>query len=130
MGIGRTFVEAYRKAERSRELDGEERWQLPPTAHPWFHAEIAREPGWLDLDAAVADDFLRYKRAGLADGAIGREEVVRATRRSCGVRPSYRRVGSCAGEVEAASAYSYSTSGPADDAPPSGSQARVATPRP
>src|ERR671930_1185718 len=78
MGIGRTFVEAYRKAERSRELDSEERWELPGSAHPWFHAELAREPGWLDLDAAVADDFLRYKRSGLADGDIGREEVVRA----------------------------------------------------
>ena len=125
MGIGRTFVEAYRKAERSRELDSEERWELPASAHPWFHAELAREPGWLDLDAAVADDFLRYKRAGLADGDIGPEEVVRAKRRSCGVRPSYRRVDSCAGEVEAASTYYYSTYGEADEAPPAGSKPRV-----
>jgi carbamoyl-phosphate synthase large subunit len=125
MGIGRTFVEAYRKAERSRELDSEGRWELPASAHPWFHAELAREPGWLDLDAAVADDFLRYKRAGLADGDIGPEEVVRAKRRSCGVRPSYRRVDSCAGEVEAASTYYYSTYGEADEAPPAGSKPRV-----
>ncbi len=125
MGIGRTFIEAYRKAERSRELDGDERWQLPASAHQWFHAELAREPGWLDLDAAVADDFLRYKRAGLADGDIGREEVVRARRRSCGVRPSYRRVDSCGGEVEAASTYYYSTYGEADEAPPPGTKPRV-----
>ncbi|HSC72707.1 MAG TPA: carbamoyl-phosphate synthase large subunit [Gaiellaceae bacterium] len=125
MGIGRTFVEAYRKAERSRELDTEERWQLPATAHPWFHAELAREPGWLDLDAAVVDDFLRYKRAGLADGDIGREPVVRERRRSWGVRPSYRRVDSCAGEVEAASTYYYSTYGEADEAPPAGDKPRV-----
>jgi carbamoyl-phosphate synthase large subunit len=125
MGIGRTFIEAYRKAERSRELDGEGRWQLPASAHPWFHAELAREPGWLDLDAAVADDFLRYKRAGLADGDIGPEEVVRARRRSCGVRPSYRRVDSCAGEVEAASTYYYSTYGEADEAPPAWTKPRV-----
>src|SRR5690242_13599260 len=90
MGIGRTFLEAYRKAERSRELEGEGRWELPESAHPWFHAELAREPGWLDLDAAVGDDFLRYKRAGLADGDIGPEQVVRAKRRACGVLPSYR----------------------------------------
>ncbi len=126
MGIGRTFVEAYRKAERSRELDTEERWQLPASAHPWFHAELAREPGWLDLDAAVADDFLRHKRAGLADGDIGREPVVRERRRSWGVRPSYRRVDSCAGEVEAASTYYYSTYGEADEAPPAGAKPRVA----
>jgi carbamoyl-phosphate synthase large subunit len=125
MGIGRTFVEAYRKAERSRELDSEDRWELPASAHPWFHAELAREPGWLDLDAAVADDFLRYKRAGLADGDIGPEEVVRAKRRSCGVRPSYRRVDSCAGEVEAASTYYYSTYGEADEAPPAGAKPRI-----
>src|SRR4051795_6193928 len=125
MGIGRTFIEAYRKAERSRELDGDGRWDLPEAAHPWFHAELAREPGWLDLDAAVADDFLRYKRAGLADGDMGSEEVVRAKRRSCGVRPSYRRVDSCAGEVQAASTYYYSTYGEADEAPPSGEKPRV-----
>ena len=125
MGIGRTFVEAYRKAERSRELDTEERWELPASAHPWFHAELAREPGWLDLDAAVADDFLRYKRAGLADGDIGAEQVVRAKRRSCGIKPAYRRVDSCAGEVEAASTYYYSTWGEADEAPPRATEPRV-----
>ncbi len=125
MGIGRTFVEAYRKAERSRELEREERWELPASAHPWFHEELARDPGWLDLDAAVADDFLRYKRAGLADGDIGPEAVVRAKRRSCGVRPSFRRVDSCAGEVEAASTYYYSTYGEADEAPPRGTKPRV-----
>ena len=125
MGIGRTFIEAYRKAERSRELDGGGRWELPDAAHPWFHAELAREPGWLDLDAAVADDFLRYKRAGLADGDIGPEHVVRAKRRSWGVQPAYRRVDSCAGEVEAASTYYYSTYGEVDEAPPLGSKPRV-----
>jgi carbamoyl-phosphate synthase large subunit len=125
MGIGRTFVEAYRKAERSRELDTEERWELPATAHPWFHQELAREPGWLDLDAAVADDFLRYKRAGLADGDIGPDQVVRAKRRSCGVRAAFRRVDSCAGEVAAASTYYYSTYGEADEAPPRGDKPRV-----
>jgi carbamoyl-phosphate synthase large subunit len=98
---------------------------LPASAHPWFHAELAREPGWLDLDAAVADDFLRYKRAGIADGDIGREEVVRQKRRGWGVRPAYRRVDSCGGEVEAASTYYYSTWGEADEAPPLGEQPRV-----
>jgi carbamoyl-phosphate synthase large subunit len=127
MGIGRTFVEAYRKAERSRELDNDVRWELPASAHPWFHEELAREPGWLDLDAAVADDFLRYKRAGLADGDIGRDQVVRAKRRSWGVRPCFRRVDSCAGEVEAASTYYYSTYGEADEWPtaPSYTKPRV-----
>src|SRR5213595_4074367 len=40
MGIGRTFTEAFHKAHRSRELETGERWQLPTSAHPWFHAEL------------------------------------------------------------------------------------------
>jgi carbamoyl-phosphate synthase large subunit len=130
MGIGRTFVEAFRKAERSRELDGNEPWQLPESAHAWFHVELAGELGELSLDDLVADDFLRLKRAGWSDAdtavACGTgEEAVRAKRRSWGVRPVYRRVDSCAGEVEAASAYYYSTWGEADEAPPRRDKPRV-----
>jgi carbamoyl-phosphate synthase large subunit len=121
MGIGRTFAEAFRKAERSRELDAPERWALPDGAHPWFHAELARaEVTWASVDDLVADDWLKLKRFGLSDAEIaGRcdtsEEIVRARRRSCGVRPVFRRVDSCAGEVEAASTYCYSTWGEADE---------------
>jgi len=122
----KSVVEAYRKAERSRELERDERWQLPPIAHPWFHAELARRPEVGSLDHLVADDFLRLKREGLADAELGPDEdAVRARRRSCGVRPSYRRVDSCAGEVEAASTYYYSTYGEADEAPPMGVKPRV-----
>ena len=46
------------------------------------------------------------------------EETARARRRSCGVRPAYRRVDSCAGEVEAGSNYLYSTWGERDEAAP------------
>ena len=130
MGIGRTLVEAFRKARRSRELDGEEIWQLAESAHPWFAVELASELGELKLGDLVADDFLRIKRAGFSDADIGAkcgatEEAVRAKRRACGVRPAYRRVDSCAGEVEAASTYYYSTWGEADEAPPHGEKPRV-----
>ncbi|HEX9380624.1 MAG TPA: carbamoyl-phosphate synthase large subunit [Gaiellaceae bacterium] len=130
MGIGRTFVEAFRKAERSRELDTEERWPLPETAHPWFHAELAEERDALSLDALVADDFLRLKRAGRSDADIATtcqtsEETVRARRRSWGVQSVFRRVDSCAGEVEAASTYYYSTWGELDEAPPTAGKPRV-----
>jgi carbamoyl-phosphate synthase large subunit len=123
MGIGRTFVEAYRKALRSRELDVADAWALPEGAHPWFHAELARtEVTWSSADDLVADDWVKLKRQGLSDAAIAKwcdttEDVVRARRRSCGVRPAYRRVDSCAGEVEAASTYYYSTWGEADEWP-------------
>jgi carbamoyl-phosphate synthase large subunit len=130
MGIGRTFIEAFRKARRSRELDGEEIWQLADSAHPWFAVELAGELDQLSLDDLVADDFLRIKRAGFSDADIASkcgatEDDVRARRRAWGVRPSYRRVDSCAGEVEAASTYYYSTWGEADEAPPDGKKPRV-----
>ncbi|TML93876.1 MAG: carbamoyl-phosphate synthase large subunit [Actinobacteria bacterium] len=130
MGIGRTFVEAFRKAQRSRELDGRETWALDESAHPWFQGELARELDVGGLDDLVADDFLRLKREGWSDAEIGArsaatEDDVRARRRSCGVRPVYRRVDSCAGEVEAASTYYYSTWGEADEAPPRGNAPRV-----
>jgi carbamoyl-phosphate synthase large subunit len=131
MGIGRTFVEAYRKAERSRELDGGGHWPLPEDAHPWFYAELDATPTELaSLDDLVADDFLRLKRAGLSDGDISEqcgatEETVRSKRRAWGVRPAYRRVDSCAGEVEAASTYYYSTWGEADELPPRSYKPRV-----
>jgi carbamoyl-phosphate synthase large subunit len=130
MGIGRTFIEAFRKARRSRELDGEEIWQLADSAHPWFAVELASELDELSLGDLVADDFLRIKRAGFSDADIAlrcgaTEGDVRARRRAWGVRPSYRRVDSCAGEVEAASTYYYSTWGEADEAPPHGEKPRV-----
>jgi len=130
MGIGRTFLEAFRKARRSRELDGGETWELEESAHPWFHTELANELDELSLDDLVADDFLRLKRSGWSDAEIAAassasEDAVRARRRACGVRPSYRRVDSCAGEVEAASSYYYSTWGEADEAPPHGEKPRV-----
>ncbi len=132
MGIGRTFIEAFRKARRSRELDGEEIWQLDGNAHPWFAVELAGELDELRLEDLVADDFVRIKRAGFSDVDIAlrcgaSEEDVRAKRRAWGVRPAYRRVDSCAGEVEAASTYYYSTWGEADEAPPHGEKPRVSS---
>jgi carbamoyl-phosphate synthase large subunit len=140
MGIGRTFAEAFMKAMRSRELDAGAAtpWPaleaLPAGVHPWFRAELdrvaealARVDGVHDL---VADDWLALKRLGISDAQVAAqcgvtEDVVRGCRRSWGVRPSYRRVDSCAAEVEAASNYFYSTWGEADEAPPHGEQPRV-----
>jgi carbamoyl-phosphate synthase large subunit len=127
MGIGRSFSEAFLKAQRARELD--DGWE-PRNLHPWFETELEHARQALgsvtSLDSLVADDWLRLKRAGWSDAAIAEhcntsEATVRAKRRSWGVRPAYRRVDSCAGEVEAASTYYYSTWGEADEAPaPSG----------
>jgi carbamoyl-phosphate synthase large subunit len=132
MGIGRTFAEALAKALRSRELDGGAvtPWpsleELPEGLHPWFRGELERlRIGRLNLSDLVADDWLRLKRLGHSDAAVAAacgasEEQARAARRAWGVRPTYRRVDSCAAEVEAASNYFYSTWGEADESPPAG----------
>jgi carbamoyl-phosphate synthase large subunit len=131
MGIGRTFAEAFAKARRSREIDDD--WR-PDNLHPWFHAELNRVETALahlrSVNDLVAEDFVRLKRLGLADEDIAgaceaTEDEVRARRRSCGVKPVYRRVDSCAGEVEAASSYYYSTWAEADEATPDGDKPRV-----
>ncbi len=133
MGIGRTFGEAFSKALRSRELDGGAvtPWaslgEPPEGLHPWFRAELERlrlEP--MNLSDLVADDWLRLKRLGHSDAAIAKacgvsEEQARAARRSWGVRPAYRRVDSCAAEVEAGSNYLYSTWGEASECRPTAS---------
>jgi carbamoyl-phosphate synthase large subunit len=124
MGIGRTFAEAFLKARRSRETD--DAWE-PANLHPWFVHEIERVTAALDsvrcLDDLVADDWVRLKRFGLSDAEIAAsceltEDEARARRLAQGVRPVYRRVDSCAGEVAAESNYLYSTWGEADERPP------------
>ncbi|MFL5936565.1 MAG: carbamoyl-phosphate synthase large subunit, partial [Gaiellaceae bacterium] len=140
MGIGRTFAEAFLKAHRSRELDqgAATPWQLladvPEDVHPFFQRELDQIRDALagvgDVESLVADDLVRLKRQGLSDADIAAaagtsETSVRQQRHDCGVRPSYRRVDSCAGEVEAASNYYSSTWGEIDEAAPTGERPRV-----
>jgi carbamoyl-phosphate synthase large subunit len=124
MGIGRTFAEAFLKARRSRESD--EPWE-PANLHPWFRAELDRierqAAGRASAGALVADDWLAAKRQGFSDAELAAslatsEENVRRQRRFWGVKPSYRYVDSCAGEVAARSNYLYSTYGEQDDGVP------------
>src|SRR5262249_13814049 len=113
MGIGRTFAEAFLKAYRSRELDtgAATPWQtladVPGEVQPFFERELARIrdalDGIHDVESLASGDWLRLKRLGLSDAEIAAaagsgEAAVRLRRRDCGVRPSYRRVDSCAGE--------------------------------
>jgi carbamoyl-phosphate synthase large subunit len=139
MGIGRTFSEAFLKASRSRELDAgaQTPWaslDMPVGVHPWFQGEIERLQQVLSsithVDDLVSDDWIRLKRAGISDAEIAArcetsEEIVRAKRRGWGIRPAYRRVDSCAAEVEANSNYFYSTWGEQDEAAPDGDAPRV-----
>jgi carbamoyl-phosphate synthase large subunit len=143
MGIGRSFGEAFLKAMRSREPDSlaVTPWagldDIPDGVHPWFRAEIEHITSELagvtagaPLEELTHEDWLRLKRRGLSDADVAtaadrREYEVRVLRRRAGVTPSYRRVDSCAGEVEAASNYYYSTWGEADEEPPPATRPRV-----
>ncbi|HLG07181.1 MAG TPA: carbamoyl-phosphate synthase large subunit [Gaiellaceae bacterium] len=131
MGIGRTFTEAFLKAHGSRELEAgvPTPWatldHLPEGLHPWFRAELERARAEL-----ASGDLLRAKRAGWGDDSIGATlgltgAEVRRRRREAGLRPAFRRVDSCAGEVEAASNYFYSTWGEEDEALPASGKPRV-----
>jgi carbamoyl-phosphate synthase large subunit len=138
MGIGRTFGEAFLKAMRSRELDAGSAtpWSdlsaLPEGVHPWFRQQLdearaALSRGRTDRALTGGDGeaaaILDLKRAGWSDADIAhnwgaREESIRARRHELGIRPAYRRVDSCAAEVEARSNYLYSTWGEDDEEPP------------
>ncbi len=133
MGIGRTFAEALLKAHGSRELErgAPTPWpsladaDLPDGLHPWFRNEIARAR--VELESG---DIARAKRAGWGDDTLGETlgvsgAEVRRRRHEQGIRPVFRRVDSCAGEVAAASNYFYSTWGEEDEAPPTGTKPRV-----
>jgi carbamoyl-phosphate synthase large subunit len=133
MGIGRTFTEAFLKAFGSRELEpgSPTPWSslddadLPEGLHPWFLDQIAHARAEL-----ASGDVVRAKRAGWGDDTLGSElgidgAEVRRRRHAEGIRPVFRRVDSCAGEVEAASNYFYSTWGEEDEALPSGGRPRV-----
>ena len=131
MGIGRTFTEAYLKAFGSRELEAglptpwPSLFEMPDDVHPWFHGQLAAA-----IEALNSGDMLRAKRAGWGDDTLGSVlglsgAEVRRLRKEQGIVPSYRRVDSCAGEVEAGSNYYYSTWGEEDEAPPATGKPRV-----
>ncbi|MBM2821567.1 MAG: carbamoyl-phosphate synthase, large subunit [Thermoleophilia bacterium] len=131
MGIGRTFSEAFLKAHGSRELErgAPTPWasldDLPEGLHPWFRAELDRARAEL-----ASGDLLRAKRAGWGDDTIGEAlgltgSEVRQLRHERGVLPAFRRVDSCAGEVDAQSNYFYSTWGEEDETLPASEKPRV-----
>jgi carbamoyl-phosphate synthase large subunit len=133
MGIGRTFSEALLKAYGARELDSgaSAPWpslddeQLPDELHPWFREQIARAH-----EELASRNLMRAKRAGWSDDAVGAAwgtsgDEIRRLRHEQDLRPVYRRVDSCAGEVQAASNYFYSTWGEQEEAPPTSGSPRV-----
>jgi carbamoyl-phosphate synthase large subunit len=136
MGIGRTFSEAFLKAMRSREIPGgtPTPWasldEIPDGVHPWFRQQLEQARQRLGsltqkrpVESLAEHELIALKADGWSDAAIAEavgctEDVVRIARWAKGVRPAYRRVDSCAAEVEARSNYLYSTWGEVDEDPP------------
>ena len=97
---------------------------------PWFLREIeeivvleGRLRGF-PVDRLPEDLLEKAKRAGFADNQIavfcsGTEAEVAARRESLGLRPSYKRVDTCAGEFEAETPYLYGTWESCSEAEPS-----------
>ena len=133
MGIGRTFGEAFLKARRSRELDAAPTPGTLPERRR-THGSGPSSSGSMrrvdHLDDLVADDWVRLKRLGLSDAAIGAHAG--RPRRSHGRRgaagASGRRTGASTPappRSRPSSNYYYSTWGEADEAPPDGTKPRV-----
>ena len=136
MGIGRTFGEAFLKARRSRELDGRRRLgsargRASVVPAPSSSGSRPRPCTW-----TISSRTTGCGSSGSASRTRRSRPAPERPRSSCGrsgagwgVRPAYRRVDSCAAEVEAGSNYFYSTWGEADEARPDGLEAAGRHPR-
>ncbi len=97
---------------------------------PWFLHQIRalvdaeRETAAAGLAGLDRVRLLELKRQGFSDARLARllgtdEAAVRALRHAFGLRPSYKRVDSCAAEFATDTAYLYSTYGEECEAEPS-----------
>ena len=101
--------------------------------NPWFLIAIEKiitlEKSLVEenknLDTLTKESLLHLKRAGFSDARLASllrcsEEAIRHKRiHDFNLRPSYKRVDTCAGEFATATAYLYSTYEPFDEAKPS-----------
>jgi carbamoyl-phosphate synthase large subunit len=104
---------------RLRDGESPDALSAESSIHPWFCHELARRVGF-EEDAAArglarldAEALRLLKHEGVSDARIARvcrcgEEEVRARRVELGVRPVFKTVDSCGGEV-AAETYLYSS---------------------
>nr|VFK44783.1 MAG: carbamoyl-phosphate synthase large subunit [Candidatus Kentron sp. TC] len=97
---------------------------------PWFLSQIAEiveaEQGLSDMELGEIDRdaLFALKRQGFSDSRLATllsttEIDVRNRRRRLGIRPTYKRVDSCAAEFDSVTAYLYSTYEEACEANPS-----------
>ena len=105
---------------RLREGEEADALSQESSVHPWFCHELARRVARED-DAAArglagldAEALRLLKHEGVSDARIARlcqcdETAVRARRLELGVRPVFKTVDSCGGEVAAETSYLYSS---------------------
>ena len=105
---------------RLREGEDPDALSAESSVHPWFCHELARRVGFEEdaaargLDGLDAEALRLLKHEGVSDARIARlcrcsEEAVRARRIELGVRPVFKTVDSCGGEVAAETSYLYSS---------------------
>ena len=131
MGIGRTFTEAFsRRLARASSTPA----PRPPGRRSTTSrraAPVVRRAARGRASAQLAHGRHPAGEAGRLGRRLDRRRLGHSRRRRAraryarGIRPSYRRVDSCAGEVEAASNYFYSTWGEEDEELPARDAPRV-----
>jgi carbamoyl-phosphate synthase large subunit len=105
---------------RLREGEDADALSAESSVHPWFCHELARRVAREDdaaargLDGLDAEALRLLKHEGVSDARIARlcrcgEDAVRARRLELGVRPVFKTVDSCGGEVAAETSYLYSS---------------------
>ncbi len=91
---------------------------------PWFIAQLRRLVAAEARISASAEGLLEAKRLGFSDAAIARRvgetpAAIAARRHLAGVRASFSRVDTCAGELDTRTPYLYSHYDGGDEAQPS-----------
>jgi len=104
------FANGLQSAEMAS-LTGYDPWFVEQFEALFHHEKALRSTPLADLDA---DSLLAAKRAGYGDAQLAEltgsdVALVRARRERLGIRPTFRRVDTCAGEFVAHTPYMYST---------------------
>ncbi len=87
---------------------------------PWFLAQIEdlvlleKHVQMLSIEQITASELMQLKQQGFSDARLAQlwqcqEKTVRQMRRDFDIRPTYKRVDTCAGEFSTQTAYLYST---------------------
>jgi carbamoyl-phosphate synthase large subunit len=106
--------------EQTHEVTNIDPWFLRQFAEIAAMRQHAASAGLAGIDAGA---MRRLKRAGFGDQEIAlavndKEEAVRETRLSYGLKPVYKRVDTCAAEFESFTPYLYSSYEPSDESNP------------